>query len=508
MLVFAHHAERPPESSAEDPHPRAQMEQEAMQILGDELPAYQPMSEDSSAGVPAGSELTFVPKVPGIVFNPSSRSFQWTESVHREEFRLQAATELDGETTRGQLHVYLGPILLAEMNLTLRIDSAKQPEMGVSLAVDETRPYRKIFASYSRQDIEIVEHCERVARLLGDRYLRDATSLRAGEVWSERLKEMIEDADVFQLFWSWNSIESDFVQQEWRHALSLGRSNFVRPSYWEDPLPRLPEHDLPPQELERLNFERLEFGDEDVRTLPVDLSTANPALMQSAPPRRRGRALQGLTGGTIAALLLLVIGGSGYLHLKSRLAPERVSESAVFQSKAPTEKADSGQSVEIARDAPPRFAPPPPAADTAPTVRDPEPAQRPWSPTGAEQDYPASADASPPSPLPVPAYRPVQRGDMVRMGPGVEPPRLLRRPSPQFPAMALELDKEETRVHLRVLVDESGQVIEAEIVGEEQGFGFDQAATSVAMRSTYEPATKDGVPVKVWHELVVEFRRL
>ncbi len=123
----------------------------------------------------------------------------------------------------------------------------------------------------------------------------------------------------------------------------------------------------------------------------------------------------------------------------------------------------------------------------------------------AEQAPPPPVAPPPPPAVPAAASQ-VRRGDLVKMGPGVNPPKLLRRPSPRFPMMAQRLNKKEAKVVLRVLIDENGKVIKAEVSGEEQGFGFDDEAMSAARKSTYEPATKDGVPVKFWHTLAVEFR--
>src|SRR5207245_249767 len=95
---------------------------------------------------------------------------------------------------------------------------------------------------------------------LGDQYLCDWLHLRAGEQWGERLERLIDEADIFQLFWSWNSIHSPIVEREWRYALQLNRPNFVRPTYWEEPLPSVPERDLPPAELCRLHFQRIALG--------------------------------------------------------------------------------------------------------------------------------------------------------------------------------------------------------------------------------------------------------
>ena len=59
---------------------------------------------------------------------------------------------------------------------------------------------------------------------------------------------MINQADVFQLFWSMHSMRSKYVEDEYRYALQLDKENFVRPVYWEKPMPS------PPPELAALHF--------------------------------------------------------------------------------------------------------------------------------------------------------------------------------------------------------------------------------------------------------------
>jgi len=115
----------------------------------------------------------------------------------------------------------------------------------------------KIFASYSRKNVDIVVQFEDVVQTLGDRYLRDFRDLRSGEDWSDRIMELIQEADTFQLFWSSNFMYSQFVRSEWEYALALIRENFIRPVYWEHPLPKDENERLPPPELARLHFQRL-----------------------------------------------------------------------------------------------------------------------------------------------------------------------------------------------------------------------------------------------------------
>ncbi len=129
----------------------------------------------------------------------------------------------------------------------------------------------------------------------------------------------------------------------------------------------------------------------------------------------------------------------------------------------------------------------------------------------AEQQEPlpeevAPPPVSPPPPTPAPPAQ-VRRGDLVEPGPGVKLPELVRRPNPRFPSMARRLNRSGATVLVRVLVDENGKVVKTELAGKEQGFGFDTEAINAARRSSYKPATKDGVPVKIWHTLTIQFKK-
>jgi hypothetical protein len=259
LIAFAHLAAKHSEAPADEPDPVEEVRRQAMRVLGErKTRAYQVMTQDAPQPVPREETLTFVPDVPSVEFNPPLRSFRWTESVHREEFRFRAGPDLVGQVARGRLSVFLGDILLAEVSLAIPVDQrAGPPGQDAPTETERARRYRKIFASSSHKDLHVVEQIERLARARGDEYLRDWKNLRAGEVWDERLMQMIEAADVFQLFWSRHAMESPYVHREYEHALSLNRPHFVRPTYWEDPLPSDPARNLPPDTLLRLHFQRI-----------------------------------------------------------------------------------------------------------------------------------------------------------------------------------------------------------------------------------------------------------
>src|SRR5579864_8630765 len=128
------------------------------------------------------------------------------------------------------------------------------------------------------------------------------------------------------------------------------------------------------------------------------------------------------------------------------------------------------------------------------------------SSAGAEAD--ASDDgqgveaAQPGAPL-----RPMVRGDLIPPGaPGASPPRLLSRPEPVYPDRARRRQVE-SDVLLLVLVDESGHVIRTIVKRtDDPGVGFNEAARRAALRATFNPASRDGLPGKMWTELPFSFR--
>jgi TonB family protein len=113
--------------------------------------------------------------------------------------------------------------------------------------------------------------------------------------------------------------------------------------------------------------------------------------------------------------------------------------------------------------------------------------------------------AAAPAPAPEPVQPEIKLGDLVTPGPGVSPPKLVRGPLPRYPPIAQRM-KREADVRVSLLVDENGRVIEAHSLGSKAGMGFEQAAVDAARKTSWTPAEKDGVKVKMRLELTIEFR--
>lgn len=256
LLAFAHLSEKRPGAPPGTPEPADEVRLIAERFYGGRAREQVITQQQGAGSVPERQLLTFVPRVVGVEFNPEEQEVRWLKDVHHVAFEMRCAPESEGATLRGMLTVYAGAFILTDVPLAFRVDSV----LAAASTTDElssdppVEPYDKIFASYSHKDAAIVEQFEEHVEALGHRYLRDVYSLRSGEMWSEALEKLIEEAQVFQLFWSRNSMQSKFVRQEWEHALSLRRPNFVRPVYWEDPFPK--DEEVPPENLATIHFHK------------------------------------------------------------------------------------------------------------------------------------------------------------------------------------------------------------------------------------------------------------
>jgi serine/threonine-protein kinase len=100
----------------------------------------------------------------------------------------------------------------------------------------------------------------------------------------------------------------------------------------------------------------------------------------------------------------------------------------------------------------------------------------------------------------------VKVGTLVNLNDlGVTPPIVERASPPVYPPIALRQRVDGT-VELNVFVDEKGTVLDVQVVQGAGGrAGLNEAAVDSVKKRRYRPATKDGVPVKVWMSVRVRF---
>ena len=197
---------------------------------------YKGRYEEATNTVARGAEIVVIPELSGCRFNPPRASVLWLEDWQRVEFRMQAIEGFSGlelnTAKNGRISFYVGPILIAEINIWAYLTDEKASTYSENLKTNCTsNPYNAVFVSYSHNDKIIIQILEKAYAALGMKYLRDVNILRSGEKWNRSLLKKIEEANIFQLCWSKSAKESAFVEQEWRYALNLQRQSFIRPVY-------------------------------------------------------------------------------------------------------------------------------------------------------------------------------------------------------------------------------------------------------------------------------------
>jgi serine/threonine-protein kinase len=134
-------------------------------------------------------------------------------------------------------------------------------------------------------------------------------------------------------------------------------------------------------------------------------------------------------------------------------------------------------------------------------------APTPGTPVPPPAAPPRPAPASPAVPKAAPApLEPMKPGDVIRRGmPNVEEPEVKQLPAYPYPAAAKGSGRK-VAIRVAVLVDETGQVTDAQVrEGDKSGLGFEEAALEAARKARFFPATRDGIAGKMWTELLLEF---
>jgi hypothetical protein len=245
---------------------------DAGQVLGQAAAGYREAQAPKAAAIAAGTEITLTPQAEGLDFAPPQARLTWSGAWQRADFTMRATGERAGHVVRGSIGCFVGPLLIADIPLTVVVPRPGEASAEeVAAAVESTRTYQAVFASYSHADTGIVEAMEKACQALGMDYLRDVMTLKSGQSWSDELLRMIEKADIFQLFWSAASCQSSYVEQEWRHALRLSNQKgaaFIRPIYWERPMAAVPSP-----------LSHIHFAPVDLPGLPAKVSI--PASVQA-----------------------------------------------------------------------------------------------------------------------------------------------------------------------------------------------------------------------------------
>jgi hypothetical protein len=211
--------------------------------------------------VESGTTITVVPNVLGATFEPSRIDVVVDDAVRELTFHMTVPADTPPGPLGGYIDIFVGPLIIGQVPVEFEVHwpgpvGVPAPSEGEQfLTVANASIFDKVFISYSRRDSKIVDLCIATYQGLGVQILVDRLELRSGDDWRARLENMIRESDIFQLYWSSNAAASAEVSHEWRLALALSktRDRFIRPLYWEKPMP------TPPEALNHLHFSHLDL---------------------------------------------------------------------------------------------------------------------------------------------------------------------------------------------------------------------------------------------------------
>ncbi|MEL6407805.1 MAG: toll/interleukin-1 receptor domain-containing protein [Chloroflexota bacterium] len=223
--------------------------------LGGRVP--KPAIAQHTADVQQGAMLTAMVQCDGLQFNQVGAMQKWQAPYVRFDFAFTADEAQIDDIISGRVAILLNMIEIASIDFQVLVGAPnpiaavtakpEDPRIGVGYEASATASaYQYIFVSYSRKDTAIAEAYRQAQIMAGNIVFMDTHSIRAGDDWEAALKRFIDNADIFQLFWSPASADSDHVRFEWEYALEQRCPDtrcvrFIRPVYWEKPLPPVPE---------------------------------------------------------------------------------------------------------------------------------------------------------------------------------------------------------------------------------------------------------------------------
>lgn len=95
-------------------------------------------------------------------------------------------------------------------------------------------------------------------------------------------------------------------------------------------------------------------------------------------------------------------------------------------------------------------------------------------------------------------------GTLVTLGPGITPPKAVKKSYAKYPD-SLRKRRVQGTIQMSVLVSETGKVLDVKILKSAHPI-LDEVSVSAVREWIFEPATKEGVPVKIWIPVSITYQ--
>lgn len=199
--------------------------------------------------IPRGAILTVAVHIDRLKIEDPIDTVVWNSEPTNASFIVKVPADRAIGQYSGKATIKHQGIAIAKIVFLISVDTAEARDY-VDHSAETVYP-KSAFASYASANraevLARIQGMKKVAPEL-DVFL-DIFSLRSGQNWQQKLEQHVPTKDTFYLFWSEPAARSEWVEREWRLALSERGLDYI------DPVP-LEEPDLipPPQELKALHF--------------------------------------------------------------------------------------------------------------------------------------------------------------------------------------------------------------------------------------------------------------
>ena len=214
---------------------------------------YTPLSCKMKKGDKADIEINIYDKK---LIKSERKSIVWSGEFTQCSFRHFIDENIEAGNLYCEVNVYVNGV---PVGCTSFLTDIVAHEARNIYAKQDAKRFEKIFVSYSHQDYDRVKYLVQGFRAQGIDYFFDRHNLRSGDVFSERIFEYIDKADLFMLCWSANAQKSEYVKKEIERALSHVYPQVARDSETLKirPISIEPRADLPSSMRDIYHFEEL-----------------------------------------------------------------------------------------------------------------------------------------------------------------------------------------------------------------------------------------------------------
>lgn len=146
------------------------------------------------------------------------KSVVWQGSFTKCSFDYFVPKDIDVDELSCVTLLSVNGVPVGEMRFITKIVEYEPRQLNPEIIAQK---YKKAFISYAHQDKASVKSFHDALDLYGIEHFFDCSFLKPGDVFPQVIRDYINTADLFVLFWSENAANSDYVEKERKQALGL-----------------------------------------------------------------------------------------------------------------------------------------------------------------------------------------------------------------------------------------------------------------------------------------------